>query len=152
MYGTSLVGRGYRDTNIVKSTRIKSMNLTNNWKLSDDCLAKLSSVCPSLEVLDVSYCDGFTEKGIADFLNSSSKIRKLHINYCKGIKNILNQKKQNGIKNNDGLVAIGNRCRRLLNLNLDGCLGVTTAGMKGILTNCERLRKIKIGWCFQGNH
>ncbi|KAH7860523.1 hypothetical protein Vadar_014456 [Vaccinium darrowii] len=154
MYGTSLVGRGYRDTDIVKSTRIKSMNLTNNWKLSDDCLAKLSSVCPSLEVLDVSYWDGITEKDIADFLKSSSKIRKLHISYCKGIKNIGNGFElskldyvgatRSGI-NDDGLVAIGNiRCPGLLNLNVDGCFGVTTAVEKEILTNCERLRKINL--------
>ncbi|KAE9457531.1 hypothetical protein C3L33_10562, partial [Rhododendron williamsianum] len=43
-----------------------------------------------LEVLDVSHCKGITEEGIADFLKSGSKIRKLRIVGCRGIKNIGN--------------------------------------------------------------
>ncbi|KAI8551354.1 hypothetical protein RHMOL_Rhmol06G0179500 [Rhododendron molle] len=149
-------GGGDRATEIVENPRIKSLNLKYNQNLSDECLAKLASVCPSLEVLDVSCCKGITEKGIANFLKSGSKIRKLHIVECRGIKNIGNGFElseldfigaaKSGI-NDDGLVVIGNRCHGLLNLDLDGCLGVTTVGLKEILTNCERLRKINLTGC-----
>ncbi|KAG5545039.1 hypothetical protein RHGRI_017491 [Rhododendron griersonianum] len=76
------LGGGDRATEIVENPRIKSLNLEYYPNLSDECLAKLASVCPSLEVLDVSCCMGITEKGIADFLKSGSKIRKLHIVEC----------------------------------------------------------------------
>ncbi|KAI8551506.1 hypothetical protein RHMOL_Rhmol06G0192100 [Rhododendron molle] len=149
MVATNLGGGGDRATDILKNPRIKSLNLEDNPNLSDECLAKLASVCPSLEVLDVSYCEGITKKSIADFLKSGSKIRKLWINECEGIMNIghgfelpeleVLEAARSGI-NDDGLVVIGNRCGKLLELNLGGCLGVTMVGLKEILTNCKRLR------------
>ncbi|KAG5545179.1 hypothetical protein RHGRI_017607 [Rhododendron griersonianum] len=155
MVGTNL-GGGDGATDIVKNPRIKSLNLENNPNLSDECLAKLASVCPSLEVLLVSSCKGITEKGIADFLKSCSTVRSLRIDECEGIKNIGNGFElskldflgatRSGI-DDDGLVVIGNRCRRLLNLNLEGCLGVTTVGLKEMLANCEKLRKINLTGC-----
>ncbi|KAI8551356.1 hypothetical protein RHMOL_Rhmol06G0179700 [Rhododendron molle] len=88
MQGTNLGGGGDKTTDIVNNPRIKSLNLENNRNLSDECLAKLASVCPSLEFLVVSSCKGITEKGIADFLKSGSKLRSLRIDECGGIKNI----------------------------------------------------------------
>ncbi|KAF7140186.1 hypothetical protein RHSIM_Rhsim06G0127200 [Rhododendron simsii] len=150
-------GGGDKAADIVKNPRIKFLNLENNPKLSDECLAKLALRCPNLEVLDVSSCKDITEKGIADFLKSSSKIRKLQINECGGIMNIGNGFEltelevlgaaRSGI-NDDGLVAIGNRCGKLLELNLNGCLGVTIVGLEEILRNCERLRKMNLTSCF----
>ncbi|XP_058217516.1 F-box/LRR-repeat protein 4-like [Rhododendron vialii] len=149
-------GGGDRASDNAKNPRIKSLNLVKNLNLTNECLAKLASVCPSLEVLDVSSCKGITDNGIADFLKRGSKIRKLWINKCRAIKNIGNGFElselvvlgaaRSGI-NDDGLVVIGNTCRGLLNLNLDGCLGVTTVGLKEILTNCERLREINLTGC-----
>ncbi|KAG5545175.1 hypothetical protein RHGRI_017603 [Rhododendron griersonianum] len=156
MVATNLGGGGDRATDIVKNPQIKSLNLGNNPNLSDECLAKLASVCLSLEVLDVSYCEGITEKGIADFLKSGSKIRKLRINECEGIMNIghgfelpeleVLEAAGSGI-NDDGLVVIGNRCGKLLELNLGSCLGVTMVGLKEILTNCKRLRRLNLTGC-----
>ncbi|KAF7112288.1 hypothetical protein RHSIM_RhsimUnG0244000 [Rhododendron simsii] len=134
MEETNLGVGGNSATDIVKNPRIESLNLENNPNLSDECLAKLASVCPSLEVFDLSSCKAITEKGIADFLKSGSKVRKLWINECEGIMNIghgfelpeleVLGAARSGI-NDDGLVVIGNRCGKLLKLNLGGCLGVT---------------------------
>ncbi|KAI8551501.1 hypothetical protein RHMOL_Rhmol06G0191600 [Rhododendron molle] len=149
-------GGGDRASDNVKNPRIKSLNLVKNRNLTDECLEKLASVCPSLEVLDVSSCKGITDNGIANFLKRGSKIRKLWINKCRAIKNIgkgfeLSElvvlgAASSGI-NDHRLVVVGNTCRGLLNLNLDGCLGVTTEGLKEILTNCERLREINLTGC-----
>ncbi|KAH7860192.1 hypothetical protein Vadar_010427 [Vaccinium darrowii] len=156
MGGTNLGRGGDTAIDVVKNPRIKSLNLENNSNLSDECLAKLALVCPNLEALVVTSCKGITEKGIADFLKSSSNVRKLRIDECGGIKNIGSGFEllkldfigatRSGI-NDDGLVVIGNRCRGLLNLNLDGCFGVTIVGLKEILKNCERLRKINLTGC-----
>ncbi|KAF7112294.1 hypothetical protein RHSIM_RhsimUnG0244400 [Rhododendron simsii] len=149
-------GGGDKATNIVSDPRIKFLNFGDNPNLSDECLAKLASTCPTLEVLDVSSCKGITEKGIADSLKSNSKIRKLRINECGGIMNIGNglelpelevlEATRSGI-NDDGLVVIGNRCDKLFKLNLNGCLGVTTVGLKEILRNCKRLRNLNLTGC-----
>ncbi|KAI8551352.1 hypothetical protein RHMOL_Rhmol06G0179300 [Rhododendron molle] len=122
-----------------------------------DCYS-YSLMPTSLEVLDVSSCKDITGKGIADFLKSSSKIRKLQINECGGIMNIGNgfelselevlEAAGSGI-NDDGLVAIGNRRGKLLELNLHGCLGVTIVGLEEILRNCKRLRKMDLTSCFK---
>ncbi|KAH7840105.1 hypothetical protein Vadar_012709 [Vaccinium darrowii] len=157
MEGTNLGGGGTdRAIVSVKNPRIKGLNLKNNPNLSNECLAKLGLVCPSLEMLLVSSCKGITERGISDFLKSGSKVRKLQIDECGGIKTIGNGLElpelvflgasRSGI-DDDGLAIIGNRCRRLLNLNLDGCLGVTTVGLKEILTNCQRLRTLSLIGC-----
>ncbi|KAG5545172.1 hypothetical protein RHGRI_017600 [Rhododendron griersonianum] len=149
-------GGGDKATNIVSNPRIKFLNFGDNPNLSDECLAKLASTCPTLEVLDVSSCKGITEKGIADSLKSNSKIRKLLINECGGIMNIGNgfelpelevlEATRSGI-NDDGLVVIGNRCDKLFKLNLNGCLGVTTVGLKELLRNCKRLRNLNLTGC-----
>ncbi|KAE9457722.1 hypothetical protein C3L33_10379, partial [Rhododendron williamsianum] len=156
MEKTNLGGGGDKATNIVSNPRIKFLNFGDNPNLSDECLAKLASTCPTLEVLDVSSCKGITEKGIADSLKSNSKIRKLLINECGGIMNIGNgfelpeleflEATRSGI-NDDGLVVIGNRCDKLFKLNLNGCLGVTTVGLKEILRNCKRLRNLNLTGC-----
>ncbi|KAH7842271.1 hypothetical protein Vadar_003415 [Vaccinium darrowii] len=156
MERTNLEGGRDRATDAVKNTRIKSLSLGGNLNLSDECLAKLASVCPSVEVLDVSSCNGITEKGIAEFWKSGSKIRELRIDYCLGIRNIGNsfelseletlRAARSGI-NDDGLVVIGNRCGRLLKLSLEACSEVTTVGLEEIVRNCKRLRKIDLTGC-----
>lgn len=65
--------------------------------------------------------------------------------------------------NDDGLMVIENKCRRLLHLNLNGCFGVTAVGLEKILANCKRLRQLNVTscpnvntetvhLCFQGHH
>ncbi|KAE9457723.1 hypothetical protein C3L33_10378, partial [Rhododendron williamsianum] len=143
MVGMNLGGGGDGATDIVKNPRIKSLNLENNLNLSDECLAKVASLCPSLEVLVVSSCKGITEKGIADFFKSGSKIRKLRINECGGIMNIGNDFElseldflgaANSGLNDDGLAVIGNKCRGLRLLGSDNsgrCNREDSMGMDG---------------------
>lgn len=154
------LGGGDRATYIVKSSRIKSVNLENNPKMSDECLANVASLCPSLEVLVVSSCKSITEKGIADFFKSGSKIRELQIYECGGIKSIGNGSELSELHflgaarsglNDDGLAVLGKRCRGLLHLSLENCLGVTTMGLKEILTNCKRLGQLDLTGCLNAS-
>ncbi|KAH7861349.1 hypothetical protein Vadar_024949 [Vaccinium darrowii] len=147
-------GGGDMATDIVQNPTIRSLNLANNPNLTDECLAKLASVCPSIEVLDVSSCERITEKGIAEFWKRGSKIRKLRIAGCVGIRSIGNSFQLSELEvlgaagsGINELVVSGNRCGGLLHLNLKGCSGVTTVALKEILTNCERLRNINLIGC-----
>ncbi|XP_052174488.1 F-box/LRR-repeat protein 3 [Diospyros lotus] len=154
--GRTNLGVGECNVDAVENPRIRSLKLVKNVNLTNECLGKLASMCPGLQLLDVSYCLGIDEEGILSFLRSGSKIRQLQINGCWGIKNIgtsfelpeleVLQAAKSGI-NDKALATIGARCRMLQNLNLKGCLGVTAGGLKEILTNCRRLREINLTSC-----
>ncbi|KAL6996683.1 hypothetical protein U1Q18_006812 [Sarracenia purpurea var. burkii] len=145
-----------RTEDIVKNPRIKSLKLNFNLDLTDKCLEKLASVCPSLEMLDLSHCPRITQNGVSNFLNTDSKVRNLCINGCMRIKNIgtgselpkleVFEAANSGI-DDKGLAMIGNRCRRIMILDLTGCLGATSIGLKEILRNCRRLREINLNGC-----
>ncbi|KAL6953581.1 hypothetical protein U1Q18_044072 [Sarracenia purpurea var. burkii] len=148
-------GIGDRTEDIVKNPRIKSLKLDFNLDLTNKCLGKLASVCPSLEMLDLSYCEGITQNGVSNFLKTDSKVRYLCIKGCM-VKNIgtgselpkleVLKAARSGI-DDEGLAMIGNRCRGIMILDLEGCLGATSIGLKEILRNCRRLREINLNWC-----
>lgn len=154
--GNTLMGAGESTIGFISNTSIKSLNLSCNSYLSDECLAKLALACPFLEMLDVSYCSKITEKGVSNILNHCSSVCHLEINGCEGIKSIgegiglpkleVLRAKYSGI-DDEGLAIIGKRCYELLNLVLAGCLRVTTEGLKGMLGDCRRLREINLKQC-----
>ncbi|KAL6996685.1 hypothetical protein U1Q18_006814 [Sarracenia purpurea var. burkii] len=154
--GETNFGRGDRTEDIVKNPRIKSLKLDFNWHLTDECLGKLASVCPGLEMLDLSHCRSLTQNGVSNFLKTDSKVSYLCINGCMGIKNIgtgselpkleVFKAAKSGI-DDEGLAMIGNRCHGIMILDLGRCLGATSIGLKEILRNCRRLREINLNGC-----
>ncbi|KAL6996677.1 hypothetical protein U1Q18_006806 [Sarracenia purpurea var. burkii] len=149
-------GRGDRTEDIVKNPRIKSLKLDFNLNRTEECLGKLASVCPGLEMLDLSHCPRITQNGVSNFLKTDSKMRNLCINDCMRIKNIgtgselpkleVLEAAESGI-DDEGLAMIGNRCRGIMILDLEGRLGATSIGLKEILRNCRRLREINLNAC-----
>ncbi|XP_059640755.1 F-box/LRR-repeat protein 4 [Cornus florida] len=140
----------------VKNPRIKSLSFAGSTHLNDECLKRIASACPGLELLDLSSCLGIAEGGLAEILKSCCEIRHLRIDDCGGIKNIgtgselpkleVLRAARSGI-NSEGLAMIGKRCCGLLNLDLEGCLGVTTERVKEVIRNCTRLREINLKHC-----
>ncbi|KAJ9189941.1 hypothetical protein P3X46_001186 [Hevea brasiliensis] len=141
---------------LVINRRVKSLKLSGNNSLSDECLKKAALCCPSLQVLEISYCPTITEEGIKDVLRNCREIRHLEMNRCMGIKNLdLNfelpkleilQVQGPGI-DDEALAIIAKRCQKLLHLDLEGCLNVTAKGVKEVVQNCTRLREINLKWC-----
>ncbi|KAL6953579.1 hypothetical protein U1Q18_006811 [Sarracenia purpurea var. burkii] len=107
-------------------------------------------------MFDLSDCRGITQIGVSNFLKSDSKMRYLHINACREIKNIgtgselpkleVLKAAKSGI-DDEGLAMIGNRCHGITILDLEGCLGAISIGLKEILRNCRRLREINLNVC-----
>ncbi|KAL6996676.1 hypothetical protein U1Q18_006805 [Sarracenia purpurea var. burkii] len=124
-------GRGDRTEDIVKNPRIKSLKLDFNLDQTDECLGELASVCPGLEMFDLSHCPRITQNGVSNFLKTDSKVLEAA---------------ESGI-DDEGLAMIGNRCRGIMILDLEGCLGATSIGLKEILRNCRRLREINLNAC-----
>ncbi|XAR67836.1 hypothetical protein NMG60_11002760 [Bertholletia excelsa] len=150
------LGKGKRAVEVLKNTRIKTLKIGSNPSLSDECLGIIASICPSVELLDLSFCSGITENGITQFLNNNSKVRQIQIGSCREIESLgtgpelpkLEVLQASGSAINDrGLAIIGNRCCGLENLDLEGCLRVTPGGLKELLTNCKRLREINLNQC-----
>lgn len=134
---------------------IKSLKLSGNSHLNDECLLKITSVCPNLNLLDVSSCSGVTFS-LGEILRKCPKIRHLNIQECGGIMNIglknepLKLKKlymaRSGV-NDDGLVGITVRCNELEEINLEGCQHVTTNAVKYMIKNCKKLREVNLMGC-----
>ncbi|EEF35079.1 F-box/LRR-repeat protein 2 [Ricinus communis] len=141
---------------LITNPRIKSLKLVGNNNLSDDCLIKIACCCPSLQVLEISYCFGITEEGIKEVLRSCSEIRHLEMNRCVGIKNLdinvelpkleVLQVQGPGI-DDEALAVIAKRCQMLLHLDLAGCLNVTEKGVNEVVQNCTKLREMNLKWC-----
>ena len=145
---------------LVKNTRIRSLKLAGNERMSDDSLSKFASVCPNLQLLDVSFCAGITGGGIAEILKSCDDVRHLEVNFCAGVKSFGADSKLSklGVLKAAGsgicderLVMVGQTCPWLLHLDLRGCSGVSTKGVKEIVRSCKGLREINIKGCLDVN-
>ncbi|XP_031285253.1 F-box/LRR-repeat protein 2-like [Pistacia vera] len=143
-------------TNDLKiNPRVKALHLAGNGNLSDEFLKKVALLCPSLQVLDLSCCLGITEEGIGEILRNCREVRHLEIYFCRQLNNLgidfelpkleVLLASASGL-NEDGLTTIANNCGRLLYLNLDKCLNVTTNGVVKVVVNCISLREINLKW------
>ncbi|XP_060203041.1 uncharacterized protein LOC132631481 [Lycium barbarum] len=144
--------------NGVKNPRIRAVNLADNLSLDDDALTKVASMCPNMEILDVSSCTSLTEAGIASALAMCSQIRKLQFDDCpltirigKGaeLPNLEAISAAGSALNDEGLAMIGSRCSRLVKLNLENCKEVTAEGIQAMVKQCRSLREINLKKCPQ---
>ncbi|KAJ4838955.1 hypothetical protein Tsubulata_014810 [Turnera subulata] len=140
----------------VRNYRLKALNLAGNESLSDECIDKIASSCPNLQVLKISHCPNITEEGIQNVFGHCRQIRHLEMNYCRGIGELDMQidypnlevllVKGQGIED-EALRIIAKRCPALLQLDLEGCVSVTKEGLNEVVQNCWRLREINLKWC-----
>ncbi|XP_010429931.1 PREDICTED: F-box/LRR-repeat protein 2-like [Camelina sativa] len=141
----------------VKS-RIKFLYLSRNHNLRDECLEKISRYCPFIESLDVAQCPGITRDGILHVWRNCGDLRSLDISRCTGIRSLgvvvdfelpkLESLRACGTWIDDqALDMISKRCRGLLHLDLQGCLNVSSKGVREVVQRCIRLREINLKYC-----
>lgn len=140
----------------VKS-RIKSLYLSGNHNLRDECLVKISRHCPFVKTLEVDHCPAITGDGILEVLRNCGQLTSLDISGCTGIRSFdaldfelpkLESLRACGTWIDDqALGLITKRCPRLLRLDLKGCLNVRSRGMKEVVQSCTRLREINLANC-----
>ncbi|RID56521.1 hypothetical protein BRARA_G03714 [Brassica rapa] len=156
MEGTNFGVEDYSKELGVKS-RIKSLYISGNHNLRDECLLKISRHCPFLETLAVDHCPAITGDGVLEVLRNCGEIKSLDISGCSGIKCVdaldfelpkLETLRACGTWIDDqALGLISKRCPRLLRLDLKGCLNVTSRGVKEVVQSCTRLREINLSNC-----
>lgn len=159
MVGTSLGAKDFNPGFVVKP-RIRTLNLARNSSLCNDTIKKVASICPNLSLLDLSNCVNITGEGVVEVLKRCSQIRYLGINQCSGIKTFPVDLELSNLEvlcargldiDDDGLATIGNRCQRLLQLDLTDCLNVTAKGVKEVVRKCRVLREISLKRCNKVN-
>ncbi|KAL5759051.1 hypothetical protein ACOSP7_021662 [Xanthoceras sorbifolium] len=144
-------------TELVINPRIKSLHLASNEYLNDELMKKVAFICPNLQLLDVSCCKIIIEEGIGEILKSCGEIQYLRIESGTQIKSLgikyfevkkleVLQVGASGI-DGDALITIANTCLRLLYLDLDLCINVTTRGVKEVVEKCRALRDICLYFC-----
>ena len=141
---------------LVKNTRISTLKLSGNMRMNDSSLCKFAFVCPNLQLLDVSSCDGITGGGIADVLKSCNEVRHLEVEFCGGVKTLGTDSKlyklgilkaaSSGICD-EGLAMVAKTCPWLLHLDLGACSAVSVKGVKKIVRRCKGLREINVKGC-----
>ncbi|CAN8233500.1 unnamed protein product [Cochlearia groenlandica] len=156
MEGTNFGVEEYSEGLDIKSG-IKSLDVSNNHNLRDECLEKLSRHCPLLETLEMAQCPAITRDGILEVLRNCGELRYLEISRCTGIRSLgvvdfelpkLEYLRACGTWIDDqDLDMISKRCQGLSYLDLKGCLNVRSRGVKEVVQSCMRLREINLKYC-----
>ncbi|GKC30294.1 F-box/LRR-repeat protein 3, partial [Tanacetum coccineum] len=107
------------------NSSIKYLNLSANSDMSDECLVKITSVCPNLK-----DCGGVKNLGLR---MKPLKLEKLYMG-------------RSGV-NNEGLREIAVRCNEIVNIDISGCEYVTTDAMIYMVKKCEKLREVNLMGC-----
>lgn len=135
--------------------QVKSVYLGDNVLLSDASLIKFSSICPSLQLLDLNACGGISGECIVEVLKRCCEIRHLSLAYT-GVKlfEIDFQFSQLEVLNLSGsriddeaLSIISRRCCGLLLLDIQSCSDVTAKGVREVVENCKALRELNLKNC-----
>ncbi|KAF7851038.1 hypothetical protein BT93_L4695 [Corymbia citriodora subsp. variegata] len=127
------------ETDIVVNSRVRSLRISTNVNLTDECLKKIERMCRSLCHLEVGDCLKITEDGILGVLKSCPEIGHLYIHenlHAKDLK-----------LNDEQLVAFISRCCNLKYLDLPNCVHLSTKGVEKVVKNCNRLREINLRDC-----
>lgn len=160
MVGTNFGVEEYSKELDIKSG-IKFLYFSRNHNLRDECLEKISRHCPFLESLDVAQCPGITRDGILEVSRNCGELRSLDISRCTGVRSLgvvdFELPKLESLRacgtwiDDEALDMISKRCRGLLHLDLQGCLNVSSRGVKEVVQSCIRLREINLKYCEADN-
>jgi F-box/leucine-rich repeat protein 2/20 len=134
---------------------MKSLHLAYTPFLNDETIKWFSSICPNLQLLDVSNCTWISTEGIFEVLRCC-KIVHLNLSFCRDVNlsgmnfqvpklEVLNL---SFTRIDDKILyAISKSCPGLLQLDLEKCYKITKKGVKQVVKNCTRLKEINLRDC-----
>ncbi|MED6153817.1 hypothetical protein PIB30_105776 [Stylosanthes scabra] len=158
MEKTGLGKQKLQEDCLVVNSHVKSLYLARNSWLNDASVTMLASVCPNLEMMDLSICHGVS-KGAIEILWSCRKIQRMNLaqfgydllpfqfRVCFDVPTLCVLDLSGlGISNED-LSFISKSCYQLKELELSSCHKITTKGVKQAVKNCKQLRTISLSCC-----
>ncbi|KAL6633916.1 hypothetical protein ACP70R_026587 [Stipagrostis hirtigluma subsp. patula] len=102
--------------------------------ITDVGVAKLGDGLPSLQSLDVSGCSKLSDKGLKAVVLGCQKLRQLHITGCRLITDNL-------------LLALSKSCLQLEELEAASCSSITDAGISALADGCHHIKSLDISNC-----
>jgi F-box/leucine-rich repeat protein 2/20 len=134
--------------------KMKSLHLASNRFLFDNIIKLFASICPNLELVDLSNCVSIS-KGIVEVLRKC-KIMHLNLSSCPKVNlhgmnfevpqlEVLNLSMTK--IDDKTLYVISKSCFGLLQLDLEKCYSISEEGVKQVVKNCTRLKEINLRHC-----
>ncbi|KAK2378427.1 F-box/LRR-repeat protein [Trifolium repens] len=114
-------------------SKLRKVTLSNSYDINDQLFFHLFKNCKLLEEAIMDFCRGVTNAGIVRMIVENSNLEKLNLS--------------NTVVNDETLYVISKSCHGLLHLILQSCADVTEKGVKHVLENCTKLRKIDLYGC-----
>lgn len=106
--------------------------LSDNDQLTDLTLLAIAEHCPTLRELDISYCAGWTDKGLCAVIESCQKLLTFKLDGC-----------------DPSPVVLDRLCTRvnpeLSTLCLDSCEALTQHHVEALVSRCTKLWDLKLG-------
>nr|XP_029151361.1 F-box/LRR-repeat protein 14-like isoform X2 [Arachis hypogaea]XP_029151362.1 F-box/LRR-repeat protein 14-like isoform X2 [Arachis hypogaea]XP_029151363.1 F-box/LRR-repeat protein 14-like isoform X1 [Arachis hypogaea] len=140
----------------VNYSHVKFLYLANNLWLDDRSVTILASVCPNLEMMDLSDSRTYS-KGVIEVLWRCCKIQRLdlaHLGYKEVPFKVNFEVPTLFVLNlswsrisNEELSLISENCYNLKELKLEYCYRITASGVKQVVKNCKQLRMISLYSC-----
>lgn len=96
--------------------------------IGDGGLAAISRGCKKLKVLNLSYCDGVTDEGMA-YLSSLEELSSLEMRSLRTI-------------TATGLTKLAAGCRRLAELDVKNCKGIDDSGFWALAYYSRNLQQV----------
>ncbi|KAK1323036.1 hypothetical protein QJS10_CPA02g01190 [Acorus calamus] len=136
----------------MKSSPIRSLNVTCNNNFNDETLIQISYVCPELRTVDLSHSRGVSERGLIQLGLNCPHIRSLDVSYCGkvtglglvGFRKLVTLRAMNSGIGDEGLAMAVQGCGgRLRAVNLE-FTKVTEYGVIVMVTGYPRLKEIKV--------
>ncbi|XP_058775496.1 uncharacterized protein LOC131649755 [Vicia villosa] len=131
---------------------LKFLHFAHTSFLNDRTIILFASVFPNLQLLDLSFCDGISKKGICQVLSKCCKLRHLDLTSCNDVRGL----KMNFVVrqlevldlcdtnvDDKTLYEISKICCGLLKLVLFNCKYVTKKGMKRVVENFTQCHVMK---------
>jgi hypothetical protein len=114
-------------------TSLRRIHITGACLVSDVGICWIIRHSPSLEDVDISYCNSITDQALIAFGTNSKSLRALNIAGLGHITDI-------------GITALAEGCRALKKLNLTACNKVTNLGLQS-LSHLIKLESLNLSCC-----
>ncbi|MED6225792.1 hypothetical protein PIB30_097086 [Stylosanthes scabra] len=143
---------------LVVNSHLKFLYLAHNSWLDDGSVTMLASVCPNLEIIDLTYCKRVS-KGAIDILQRCCKIQRMDLAYLGydlpqfqfrvnfEVPTLFILNLSHCRISDEELSLISKSCYKLKELNLNSCHQITDNGVKQVVKNCKQLRMLSLRSC-----
>ncbi|ERM95580.1 F-box/LRR-repeat protein 3 [Amborella trichopoda] len=114
-------------------SKLRELDLYRSIGIADSGIAAIAHGCPSLEMINMSYCTEITNCSLIS-LSKCQRLNVLEIRGCQHISSI-------------GLSAIASGCRHLTKLDVKKCFSVDDSGIVPLARSSHNLRQMNLSYC-----